>query len=858
MHFQGAVELVRLLDRLTRRPRWPRRDLPLPIVHLKHPAGVASPVDALANRPATTRGSRVAFARVDGGGNDPRGLRPVLDDAVAQLAGKVRGVSPLRFPHYALVVWLLELRVPAEVGADDEERAIAHEFRNHLRHRIRLGSGPTGQEVRATGWDIAQDFPWWIRLVIALTPRIGLALTAMLWRPATWVGQQPVAGRSGLGLYRLARAFVKEEPADAHPDDVRHLLVQAFLEDLRRSHRRWTPWGTGRRRTGHPWLLVEGVGDATAGEELVEAIGRARNTAAETVSGRRWWRVDHLSRLDPLLVVTAGEWSGPEDVRGVHPADAPAGYRDWLALLARSGNWVLRFDVDPRVPAPGVAGALSQVEPLRLRRAVTAPLVLTLFAASLAGVPLLNHARCDVWWSPSMRSPLVRVGADCVGVSADPLRDFVPDGLPAEIRADLGDVYGRIMATNAKAAAKPDVVTVVFLSILTPSTANSYQALVEELRGVWVAQNTSSIPIKVLLANGGEGPGGQGLEFGGIAADKIIALAADDPSVVAVTGLTISTNSAKTAIRRLGGNALPVVGILTSADDMAEVNEYYYQVGPNNRREARVAAFYADRHLGIGKVSIFYSGDPSDRYSQNLAEDANTAFAERGIEVTRYEKYRVTTEDGVPPFTLGQSACSDEPGHAVFYAGRAQYLPDFLHGMNSKCQSSTPPVISGDSGSRFVLDGRMAEFPNVRLDYMSFANPSAWTDCAKVPFYKYYLDVFGGTCATMRDGRSAAGHDAVQVIAEGVRQVRRTDPEAPVRPGLLAEISNIRAENAIQGATGVIGFGTNSRVPVDKAILVLRGNADRSSTPLLLCGELPFRTELIASLVQPSDCPEDR
>ena len=670
---------------------------------------------------------------------------------------------------------------------------------------------------------------------------------------ATWVGEQSFGGRSRRGLYRLARAFVKERLAERHSDEVGDLLVRALLEDLRRSHRRWTLWGTGRRRTGYPWLLVDNVSDATAGQWLVDAIGRARNS----VHGGRSWRTNPLRYPDPLLVISAGE---SEARPKTHAADALQGYRDWLRALPRSENWVIPLDTDATEPAPGVGGGLAGYPSLRLRRAAAAPLVLTLFAGLLVSVPFYNYARCDEWWSPSVHRPLERVGSECIGVSADPLRHFVPDTVPDDIRPALEDVYGRITAENRKARARPDAITIVFLSVLTPSTANSFHALVEELRGVWVAQKTSDVPIRMLLANGGEGPGGRGLASGDIAADKIIELAARDRSVVAVTGLSISTDTAKSVVKRLGSNALPIIGTLTSADDMASINEYYYQVGPNNLREAKIAAYYARSRLGVTDVSVYYSGDETDRYSQNLAADARAAFVERGITVSQYKSYRVANDDeGLAPASLGQGACPAEarPGYAVFYAGRAQHLAEFLRGMNSRCQGNTPPVLASDSSTRFILEGTMAQFPNVRLDYLSFASPAAWTDCAKVPFYKVYLDVFHRTCQTLADGRSAASYDAMQVLAEGVRQVRRTDPGARVREGLLAGIGSIRPDNAIQGATGTIGFGASTRIPSNKAVLVLQGNTDTTSTPRLLCGELPFRADLVAGLEQDGGCPLD-
>ncbi|WP_394618310.1 ABC transporter substrate-binding protein [Lentzea sp. JNUCC 0626] len=792
-------------------------------------------MEALAYRPVAARGRRVPYAHVDGAQGDRRRL---LDDVVGQLAGEVRGVARLRFPHYALVGWLLDLSLPAGVEADDEEREIAREFRQHLKGRVR---------VTADGaQDLAQDFPWWIRLVIGVMPRIGLAVMALLWRPATWVGEQALGGRSRRGLYRLARAVVKERLAERHSDEVEDLLVRALLEDLRRSHRRWTWWGTGRRRTGNPWLLVDG------GEWLPGAVAKARRGVRSGQS----WRANPLSKPDPLLVVVAAE---SEEAPRTHAADALAGYHDWLRQLSRSDNWVLKLDTDASEPARGVIGALSELPSMRLRRAVAAPVVLVVLAGLVVAVPFVNHGRCEEWWSPSFRSPLVRVGTECIGVSADPVRHFVPDIVPAEVRVDLEDVYGRIVAENRKAEARPDAITIVFLSVLTPSTSNSYQALVEELRGVWVAQKTSDVPIRMLLANGGEGPGGRGLASGDVAADKIIELAARDRSVVAVTGLSISTDTARSVVKQLGSNALPIIGTLTSADDMASINEYYYQIAPNNSREARVAAYYAKTRLNVTDVAIFYSGDPADRYSQNLAEGAKTSFGERGITVSQYKSYRVANDDeGLAPASLGQGACLTEtkPGYAIFYVGRSQNLAEFLRGMNSKCQGRTPPVIASDSSTRFILEGTMTQFPNVQLDYVSFASPAAWKDCAKVPFYKNYLDAFRKDCVSIGDGRSATAYDAMQVLAEGVRQVRRTDPGARVREGLLAGIGSIRPDNAIQGATGTIGFGASTRLPSNKAVLVLRGNKDTTSTPLLLCGELPFREDLVE---QPDvdGCPRD-
>src|SRR5262249_60513100 len=144
----------------------------------------------------------------------------------------------------------------------------------------------------------------------------------------------------------------------------------------------------------------------------------------------------------------------------------------------------------------------------------------------------------------------------------------------------------------------------------------------------------------------------------------------------------------------------------------------------------------------------------------------------------------------------------------------------------------SPPVIADDSVTRSILEGTMTKFPNVQLDYLSFANPAAWRDCAKVPYYKNYLDAFGGTCQTLTDGRSAAGYDAMQIVAEGVREVRRTDPKAPVRAGLLAGSRRSRAGKPPPRAPAAHSFWADPPDPRENANVVpARRTGPNPTTP---------------------------
>ncbi len=252
--FDGAPDLLRLLDELTRRPFPYWRDKTLPIVYLIQLVD-ASPLNGIEDRLAKTSGRKVPFARIHGSGGEPvagdplPSTRHLLDSAVIGLASRVRGGGRrLRFPHYSLATWLLGLydrhnEQPEQSDqADQIDDRIADDLQEFIKNRQPI-VGPNNEDSI-----ILTQIPWALRLLIGHAPKVILKATQSRWAVARWFARHPTIRRHRGEFIVLARMFARnKEPLT--PENLQLLLTDAFLEDLRRSYRRSRILGLGRRRT---------------------------------------------------------------------------------------------------------------------------------------------------------------------------------------------------------------------------------------------------------------------------------------------------------------------------------------------------------------------------------------------------------------------------------------------------------------------------------------------------------------------------------------------------------------------------------------------------------------------------------
>ncbi len=522
-------------------------------------------------------------------------------------------------------------------------------------------------------------------------------------------------------------------------------------------------------------------------------------------------------------------------------ANAEFAHITWLDQVDSAGrdrDWLVPFRGGH--PPDDIESRLMVKLP-RGRRPIAGWLAAALAATSLAvGYHDVENRQCGaMWWEPSFEARTA--GADqieCIGLAPKGHRFFANSSLMEDptLAAELKDVEERIHRANERASKNSDHLVVVYLSELTPRNIEGYRSELQQLRGIAVAQeeNDSDFPMVVRFANGGDG-----MRFGKEAAGAI----AEIPYVTAVVGMSISKEGTRDAIRRLDEARLPMMGTVISATDLAtKTSQYYHQVGPTNEREAEIAAHYAAARLEVEKAVIYYSGDPTDLYSEDLRAHFVEKFEGQGITVAE-EPYRTAANsDGSDIGILGHDACDVGGDGIVVYAGRSEELSSFLDGMKSSCENRYPRLLAGDDATRFVLNGGLRNYPTLTLEYLSFASSLTWgssceTAVERIAFFRRYSDMFGTACNDTRDGHAMLGYDAAQTV---VQAVRLAGVESPTGDAVLRGIEKISdpLQTSLSGTSGRIGYGQTGdhRVPVNKAILLLR--ADDSGPPqrLLLCG----------------------
>ncbi len=181
--------------------------------------------------------------------------------------------------------------------------------------------------------------------------------------------------------------------------------------------------------------------------------------------------------------------------------------------------------------------------------------------------------------------------------------------------------------------------------------------------------------------------------------------------------------------------------------------------------------------------------------------------------------------DAPGPGTVGQRSCS-YPG-VVFFAGRAEDFESMLGGINESCNSDPPTLIGGDDVARLAADAdRRTHYPGIPYDFLDFTLGSASCDGTS-ELYSEMNKLFPEECAKVAnsslDGHAALAFDAVKLFINAVKQLREDASDMPLTPpAVWHAISGVHGEGALDGESGIIGFGgdVDRQVPLDKLLSV--------------------------------------
>lgn len=774
----------------------------------------------------------------------------LLEIAKQLLAGPHKQNGRIGFRRFEMVRWLMRQRLdPEQMSHDAELSRLIEGFEAGRKRRI-----PPPESLQ-------QELPWYARLTMWLLPPLWFRLRLRTGARYRWFLRQPFLAPNDpgtfLGFAQRITGWLGDRPGrktdGESAEELLGLLVNAFLEDVRTSYRRHRP--RGARRVAYPVVMIDRITRRNGGYRLLETVNRVRN---------------ETGLFDPVLFVSASRKVPPD---AYPPGSTPrnlwemsrsrAAYRSWRDDFRRASRerqdaaWYLPIRAtiteggDPAV-APS-ADTLELLPPPLWSRAAVVPTAAVLAVALVAGgLVWLDWLReeserawqdrhCGLERTAPFADYLLTVDGECIGVSAEPVPVF-------EAPAELRQVQNVITSQNAEAERLRDknprrrFISVAYVSEISAS-AGIQPAEVERLQGIAARQrrqldgNVADPLVRIVFVNAGKE-----MRHGPRAAAMLAKLAAEDRTVVGVVGLAVSSRATAETIKAIGAAGLPMVASSLTADGIERESPLYYQIAPQNRREAQVAVRYAREQLGVtGPVTVVTSSDENDLYASTLAEDARDEFTRAGFTV-RQRVYTptpdVATPDEPEPREVGQKLCG--AGGLVFYAGRPADFEQMLDGINGVCKSAPPRILAGDDVSRYVANkDRRERFPQIPFDYFALA-PGGQNCYSGGELSNTLRVLFPDRCARTRDSFLAddgsTAYDALTVVVAAVNQLRGT----VVSPGAVWHmISGLTGSKRVDGTSGVIDFGRDgAQVPLDKFLAVMRVDGLGAPTVQGTCGAI--------------------
>ncbi|WFE28295.1 hypothetical protein O7623_03530 [Solwaraspora sp. WMMD791] len=859
----GMAELLAVVGRLLRRPRRGEHDLPIVITVGNDGAEIRAGLLRRLRRPHRRRVPHVVIDATRF--PDSGGIRSLLDVMHHQLALDAFGGTPFTFGHYPLARWLMDQRL-ADVEVTERRARITQMLRQWRRRPAteNLQGASEAETLFATAYRLVL---WLVlRAVPDVVFRAALSgrLPVLGGRYRWFMRQQYLAPRQSGTFIGFAERLTTDRRTGEQPEQVRKLLVHAFLEDLRAGYARrvWSP--TGWHRTAYPVLLLSDVAPGNAGHALLRLVNDVRNETG------RW---------DPLLIVadTAGGGSAATGIpTPLHLAEAGIGLDAWRDALPeqrrlrRTDAWFLvlesTLERTDRHAHPVVPDLVPPAPPWWARRTVAAAVVLALVAAGGAwaggrwGPGCLPH--------PGQGQIALRlIDGECIGYS-DSLR-YVFNHDPGQ--QALRDIQERIFRQNAEVTQisqasqrRRPLMTLVYLGIMTGQRTGprevSYVSEREELEGMAVAQyalmkgsaSTDGLPLlRIVVANGGKQ-----MRHAERTVELVAGLASRDPTVVGVVGLVESRATTAAALRRLHEVRLPAIAPTLSADGLHQHSKLYLQMVAPNVDQVKLVSTYASDVLGVDEAHVYYTtGDDSpladDLYVNTLVSGMRTRFGDRAT---------------VTPFRVGDSL-RHECGYSglLFFAGRYSEFDEFLEALRD-CRNDPPRhLVADDSVNRYLANPQLrANAPgNLPVTYVSKA---ALAMCSRLVAdssvdekRRRFLDLIrrddllGQRRCTGDTGppvgeRVALAYDATMMLTDAMKELgarltvgsRPWDPAAVSAVALFTEVLRQNTAGAYDGVTGPTTFHAGTGEPVEKRLSLMYvasvPQVDQEPQEIFFCG----------------------
>ncbi|WP_245847979.1 hypothetical protein [Lentzea kentuckyensis] len=663
-------------------------------------------------------------------------LLPLLDVLSHRLSEVHVGSERLtRFDHYRLVDWLTSKRLPRKPGRDDRASVI---------ELLRQWTGRSAQDGEALNRAVDAFIP-------NLVTRLGLGLVAWVgskagfrWlgkrvpglaRESKWFmrGQNFALPNHSIEFFGFAERLTLGRRESENEDQIKLLLVHAFLEDLRiayRRRRRFLPRRAGFRRTAYIPVLLDGVTEGNGGWELLELINVVRNETGE---------------LDPLLVIAASSVQpalsqrlGTTPLAPEEAAEALTTWREELPrkrqMLAPDARYLMIRLPFPRpdkkkwtsTPAFQAAPVRWLAKSRRLEAIITAVVVVLLLPGF---VTVQNHiqANCSIVGSaisPGVSTRLMDVAGnlECVGYSANSSQVF---GSNERLRWTQQAVFAQNEEAERLHEADPSrpFVSLVYFSSLTHKDTNpdADHSRAEELEGMLVKQRQQNVPsqteplLRVVIANGGA----MMQRAPEVLREMLTPLLERDAGIIGVVGLDRSVTETKDVITELGALGVPTIGTTLTEASLPTRSSMYFQLIPGNVRQADLVRRYA-QHVAATKVTIYHPPlNKGDVYLDDLVNVLGKELANAKVNLQAVPWAR-------SPQEVPSQCVEDHSSELVFYAGREEGFGEFLRAIGRDCydKNRLPRIVADDAIIRFIAQkaSRVQDsLAGMRVSYVSMA-----------------------------------------------------------------------------------------------------------------------------------------
>jgi eukaryotic-like serine/threonine-protein kinase len=355
---------------------------------------------------------------------------------------------------------------------------------------------------------------------------------------------------------------------------------------------------------------------------------------------------------------------------------------------------------------------------------------------------------------------------------------------------------------------KPYLTLVAATAFTPPLPDNQYEG---ELQGIYVAQyafNQGIHPfqVRILVANTGSDAN---VASTADVAQQIVRIAHQDPTIMGVIGWLNSSNTLN-AVRIFTKAKIPLISPQASSDSLTGISSYFSRIVSSNKMQAQAAAQFMRTTLKVTNPVVFV--DPSEAYSQNLAQDFEGQFASDGGHLHEITFKTDATNNFAP---LIAAALKYHPDAFYFTSSSTGDAGLFQDALPTSGAGATIPAFGGDGGeishphgygrwyfTEYAFHGEHEELPQAKQ------------------FIQMYNDDFDPSPHLPPDDHAILSYDTASVVLTALQAVYGDGKTLLIPNDLKNELAKITGANAFQGVSGQIAFGSDGD-PINKAVVIL-------------------------------------